>query len=191
MSTPWTVFVEGEGDQCFIECLLQHLDVFEVSTAVIGGRVTHLHKIANEIKKSHDAGNLIALLLDANCDFEGRRREFLTQKERLKLPVERFFLLPNDKDRGSLETLLEEMAVPEHRVLFDCFDEYEACRQKAGRYQPPDRKGRIFTYCEALGIETTAPERDYSDSCYWDLTTPALEPLKRFLVSLQAEEGPT
>lgn len=148
-------------------------------------------KVAPQIQRRHDEGWRVAVLLDANGDYANRREEFVATRKELRLPVERFFLLPNDKDQGSLEILLEEMAVLEHRVLYECFDEYEACRQKYGIYEPPDRKGRIFAYCEALGIETTASERDYSDSCHWDLDTPALEPLRQFLVGLQAEGGAT
>ena len=52
----------------------------------------------------------------------------------------------------------------------------------------PVAKGRIYAYCEALGIETHAARRDYSDPSCWDLGTPALEPLKQFLVGLQRSE---
>ena len=190
MSSRWKIFVEGTGDQCFIEFLLQHLNLSDVSTAVIGGGVAHLHKVAPQIQRSRDEGNLNALLLDANCDFSKRRLEFLEKKEELGLPVDRFFLFPNHGDSGSLEILLEEMAVADHHVLYDCFDGYESCLQEYGKYQTPDPKGRIFAYCEALGIETHAAKRDYSDSSFWDLDTPALDPLNQFLVGLQAgEEG--
>ena len=189
MSSPWRIFVEGKDDQRFLECLLQHMGLSEVSTDTIGGGVGHLHKVKNQIVRSRDEGNRIAVMLDANCDFTSRSEKFLATKDKLQLPVECFFLLPNQADPGSLEILLEEMAVPKHRVLYECFDEYEACRQEYGIYHQPERKGRIYAYCEALGIETTASGRNYSDSCFWDLNAAALEPLKRFLLSLQAEEG--
>ena len=189
MSADWVIFLEGRSDDRFVRCLLESLDVANVDTAVMGGGVSELPKIAPQIQRSHDEGFRVAVLLDADCDFGSRREEFLAKVEELRLPVERFFLLPNDKDQGTLEILLEEMAVSEHRVLYECFDEYEACRQKYGIYHRPDRKGRVFAYCEALGTETAASERDYSDSSYWDMSTPALEPIKRFLLSLQTGKG--
>ena len=187
MSADWVIFLEGDGDDRLIRCLLRHLDVANTDTAVIGGGVSKLSKVAPQIHRSHDEGCRVAVLLDANCDFGNRREEYLTKVDELELPVERFFLLPNHRDPGSLEILLEEMAVPEHRLVYECFDEYEACLQKHDTYERPDPKGRIYAYCEALGIETHAAKRDYSDSSFWDLDTPALEPLKQFLVGLQAE----
>ena len=49
-------------------------------------------------------------------------------------------------------------------------------------------KARIYAYCEALGVETNAKKRDYRDSAYWNLDTPALEPLRAFLRGLQGDE---
>ncbi len=188
MSTPWEVFVEGRDDKCFIRSLLQYLDVANVGTALIGGGVSKLPSVAPQIQRSRDAGNYIAVVLDANSDFSKRRDEFQRCKDQLELPVDRFFLLPNDSDPGCLETLLEQMAVSNHRAVYDCFDKYETCLQSHGTYQLPNLKARIYAYCEALKIETHASKRNYENPSYWDLNTTALEPLKRFLRDLQAEE---
>ncbi|MCY3790041.1 MAG: hypothetical protein OXH63_14775 [Gemmatimonadetes bacterium] len=186
MVADWVVFVEGSDDEHFIRCLLQHISVANVDTARIGGGVSKLPSVAPQIQRRRDAGARIAVVLDANSDFEGRRAEFLRKKDELGLPIDRFFLSPNNKDGGCLETLLEEMAIPDHRVVYDCLKKYEDCLLRNGKYQLPNPKGRIYAYCEALNIETHPSKRNYGDSKYWDLNTPTLEPLKQFLCDLHA-----
>ncbi len=187
MVADWVVFVEGKDDEHFIKCLLKHINIANVDIAPIGGGVSKLPKVANEIKKRQDAGSQIAFVLDANSNFEERCAEFLRQKDKLELP-DRFFLLPNNKDEGCLETLLEEMAIPDHRVVYDCLEKYGDClRSKEGDYQLLNHKGRIYAYCEALNIETHPSKHNYGDPEYWNLNTPALEPLKQFLCNLHAD----
>ena len=188
MVADWVVFVEGHDDEHFIRCLLKYMSVANVDTDRIGGGVSKLPSVAPQIQRRRDAGACIAVVLDSNSDFSKRRDEFQRCKDQLELPVDRFFLLPNDSDSGRLETLLEQMAVSDHRIVYDCLKKYEDCLLSNGKYQLPNPKGRIYAYCEALKIETRASERNYGDPSYWDLNTPALEPLKRFLRDLQAEE---
>ena len=184
MSIDWMVFVEGRDDECFIRCLLQHLGIADVGTGFIGGGVSKLPDFAPQVFRSRDQGKRIALVLDANANFAKRCSEFEKMKNQLSLPVDRYFLLPNNQDSGCLETLLQEMVLPQHRVVYDCFDKYETCLRNHGTYQLPNRKGRIYAYCEALNIETHASKRNYNDPAYWNLNAPTLQPLKQFLGTL-------
>lgn len=185
----WDVFVEGETDQVFLNCLLKHMSISHVRANVIGGGVTHLHVVENNIRRRYDEGSQVAILLDANSSPSNRRVEFLSTRDELDLPVadSHLFLLPNNRNEGDLETLLERISVAEHRAVYDCFEEYENClRRQAGPkpYVVPDRKVKIYAYCAANGIEPRPPGRDYCDARYWDLDAGAIEPLKEFLLSL-------
>ena len=179
------LFVEGGEDKAFLDSLLDHLDVANVSTVEIGGGVSKLQKIKPNLSRALDSGNRIAVILDADSDFSNRRDEFLKCKNQFGLPIDRFFLLPDHKTSGCLETLLEQMAVPSHRGIYKCFDKYKTCLWDRGKpYCLPKPKARIYAYCEALGIETRGTERSYEDSLYWDLDVPELDPLKQFLYDL-------
>lgn len=185
----WDVFVEGDADNVFLKCLLRHMSLSYVRTGVIGGGVTHLHAVENNIRRSYSEGSQVAILLDANSNPSNRKIEFRSKRDELSLPIadDHCFLLPNDRDEGDLETLLERISVAEHRAVYDCFEEYENClrgQAVSKPYSVPDRKAKIYAYCAANGIETQPTERDYCDSRYWDLDAPAIEPLKRFLRSL-------
>lgn len=88
--------------------------------------------------------------------------------------------MPDGQSEGDLESLLLQMTVPQHAHVEKCFDEYEECLKLAS-YSTPDRKGRVYAYCEAIGVEAKGSERDYADSNSWNLDASALEPLKEFL----------
>ena len=187
MSTRWDVFVEGESDEVFLQCLLKYLGISHVCTSVIGGGVSHLPMAEVNISRSYDRGNKIAVLLDADSNLSNRRAEFRDKRDELDLPItdNHCFLMPNDQDSGDLETLLERISVRKHRGVYDCFEQYEGClRNKSKSYRVPDRKAKIYAYCAALKTKTKPKERNYCDSRYWDLSASAVEPLKRFLATL-------
>lgn len=181
----WSVFCEGESDKRFLECLARHLRISGLRFIGMGGAVSRLKTMDPKIRQEHDGGRKVAVILDANSDSQSRRRELLREVVELKLPIDREFLLPNDDDPGELETLLQWVAVHDHAVIHDCFDQYERCLSDAGpSYDPPHIKGRIYAYCEALGIETDYDKRDYTDGRYWNLEAAALAPLRDFLQEL-------
>ena len=186
MAEHWTLFVEGEADQALVRCLLDHLGIDTVAVEMICGGVAHLRHVAPQIRRRYDAGDHIAVLLDANADPQRRRRELQRQQADHDLPIERSYLLPDDHSPGCLETLLEELAMAEYRAIYECFDAYVRCLQSHdARYRIPNRKARVYAWCEALRIET-GPDKNYRDVQYWDLDAPGLEPLKRFLKGLAA-----
>ena len=82
---------------------------------------------------------------------------------------------------------MEKIAVSVHRVVYECFQQYEDCLLNTSEsYHLPNSKARIFAYCEALNIETHANRRNYGDSAYWNLNAPVLNPLKDFLFKLKS-----
>lgn len=177
----WALFVEGPSDKVFIQWLLRCLDVDNVRVDVIGGGVWKLENVANEIRKSRDEGRHIAVLLDADSNVQRRRDDLAQQIARLSLPIERTFLLPDDTGEGDLETLLEQLAPAAHQVVYRCFDEYEACLSSLNpTYTTPNRKARVYAYCETVGAETGA-NKDYDNPMHWNPDAPGLAPLQQFL----------
>ena len=178
----WALFVEGHYDEAFVRWLLDSLEVEDVRLHRIDGGITKLRSVANEIFKSHDVGRHVALLLDADTDPDSTREQLTREVARLDLPIERWFLLPDDAAPGNLETLLEQMAPAAHRAIYTCFDEHEECLRTAG-YRTPDPKARVYAYCHAIGAET-GPNKEYADAQHWDPEVRDLGPLRRFLRGL-------
>ena len=103
----------------------------------------------------------------------------------LNLPVDQFFLLPNNAEPGDLETLLEGLIKEEHRVIIECFERYADCLKNSSElYKLPNRKQKIFSYCSALDTEPKPDLREYQNSQYWDLEADALGDLRAFLLQL-------
>ena len=178
------MFVEGRYDKAFVCWLLRRMNVGNVRVVDIAGGVSKLENVANEILKSHNEGERVALLLDANSNVQHRRDELASEIDRLSLPIERTFLLPDDTGEGDLETLLQQMAPAAHQAVYGCFNEYEACLRRLNReYRTPNRKARVYAYCEAVGAET-GPDKNYDDATHWNPEAPGLEPLRRFLRGL-------
>ena len=81
----WALFVEGDYDEVFVRWLLGFLDVQDVQVNAIGGGVSKLRHAENEIRKSHDEGRRVALLLDADRDTDGTREQLAREVRRLGL----------------------------------------------------------------------------------------------------------
>ena len=169
MARELEIFVEGNDDKVFISYLLRHLQIPDVLVSGIGGGVEKLHLVRNQIRRSYDKGRRIALILDADSNFEERRNRFGQKKVALALPIadDDFFLIPNHRDDGTLETLLRELAVEDHQAIYDCLGRYHACLHEANQaYCGVPEKGQVYAYCEALGIEPNPKDRKYDDRSY-------------------------
>lgn len=147
----WTVFVEGESDIIFVESLLRHLNIPSVDLEEIGGGISKLKRIRQQIQRSYDRGRSVAVILDADSDIAQRRQDLSQTIEELSLPISRSFLLPDDQGSGSLETLLQELATDDHRAVHSCFEAYKYCLMNLSpRYSLPNMKGKDLRILRCL-----------------------------------------
>lgn len=182
MTVTCAIFVEGENDKLFLGAFLNRIGLSNFQLEVIGGGISKLSAAQHRIQRSYDAGKRIAIILDADADISGRRDEIEVEKARLNLPVNYWFLFPDNVRSGNLETLLEKIATERHKRIHDCFTEYQKCLQGiCQNYNMPDSKARIFSYCEAVANGPKEKDRNYSDRRHWNLEAPDLDALKEFL----------
>ena len=128
----------------------------------------------------------MAIVLDADSGVADTRSGYEKVVAEQGLPIERVFFIPNDTDSGKLEDLLEELVADEHRRILECFEEYEECLSTTNpEYATPDKKAKIYAYCEAVGDEPKGEKgRDYLNRSWWNLDAGELDPLRRFLTAL-------
>ena len=182
MSTQFALFVEGVNEYRLLPVLLHRLGLPEFMTERIDGGVSKLSSAKPLMDRRRDEGRRVAVILDADRDAEATSNEFEAEKKRLDLPVERVFLVPDNRSPGSIETLLEAMAPERHRPIHECFAQYREClKEISPEYDLPNLKARIFAYCEAVGNGPKERDRDFGNAAHWNLDAPALEPLKAFL----------
>jgi hypothetical protein len=206
MKKRFQIFVEGDADKKFLSDYYHHL----FSENAPKNSITHTGELSNEktggYRKLLDEANLLNMrsnianggvnlvIFDADEDFETRRKELLAYKEEYGVEFE-LFLLPNNKDAGELENLLENIINPNNRPIFDCWENYE---QELVKLDIPDRtppplttpakKTKIYGYLEALLGESKSQkkmikeaERKYENPLHWNLDAEYLKPLKEFL----------
>ena len=139
-------------------------------------------------------GGTNIVIIDADDDIDVRRSDILSWRQQHGLDFE-LFLLPNNKDKGALEDLLEKIINQDNKCIFECWENYEKelVKQEISWRTPPPlttpaKKTKIYGYLEALLGESQAQknlikekERDYENAQHWNLDAAYLEPLKGFL----------
>ncbi len=198
------IIVEGDADKKFFEDYYHHI----FGKKAPKGSITHpgkdgdtggYQKLKSEnaigiMRQNTDMGGINLVIFDADEDMESRRAELLTIKDDFGVEFE-LFLLPNDKDAGALEDLLENIINPNNQPVMDCWQIYE---EKLGEVRIPTKtpptltipakKTKIYAYLETLlGASKTQKKlikdanRNFENTQHWDLDAKFLETLKEFL----------
>ena len=205
MKKRFRIFVEGDADKKFANDYFHHLFHEDVPQHSInhtgdlkGDKTGGYKKLSEEIniremRINTDQGGVNIVIFDADKDIESRRKELLAIQQEFSVEFE-LFLLPNDKDTGALEDLLENIINPVNQPVMDCWQVYE---DELGKVRIPSKtpptltlpakKTKIYGYLEALlGESNTQKEmikevkRNYEDTRHWNLDAEYLEPLKEF-----------
>ncbi|MBQ9666336.1 MAG: hypothetical protein IJV33_07685 [Bacteroidaceae bacterium] len=206
MKKRFRIFVEGDADKKFLSDYYHHLFQEKAPQYSInhtgdltGEKTGGYKKLSDEINiremrinADQDGVNLV--IFDADNDIEARRKELEAIKEQYHVEFE-LFLLPNDKDTGALEDMLEQIINPVNQPIFKCWENYEKeliKQEIPGRTPPPlttpAKKTKIYGYLEALLGESKTQKnlikeanRNYRNAQHWNLDVEYLKPLKEFL----------
>ena len=198
------IIVEGEADKKFFENYYHHL--FQEKSPA--GSIIHPGKDSstggfmklrkedaiNAMKQNTDAGGKNLVIFDADDDCESRRKELLAIQEEFGVEFE-LFLLPNNKDAGALEDMLEQIINPDNQPVMDCWATYEGELEKVRiptKTPPtltiPAKKTKIYAYLETLLGKSRSQKklikdanRNYENTQHWNLDAEYLEPLNEFL----------
>ena len=200
MKELYTIYVEGIADVRFFSQYIQHL----FGVMVPEERIVKLDGWTNlkgttwlqRMRAITDKDGTNIVIIDADNDIQARRSDILAWKTENDLDFE-LFLLPNNKDAGALEDLLENIINPNNRPILDCWEDYEEELFQLdipGRTPPPlttpAKKTKIYGYLEAMLGESKSQKelikeanRNYENTQHWNLDAEYLEPLKEFLNS--------
>ena len=196
MKDVFTIFVEGIADVVFIKQYVRH--IFGVT--IPDNRIEKLDGWTNlkgwtwqqRMRTNTANGGTNIVIIDADDNIDARRSDVLAWKQQHELEFE-LFLLPNDKDAGALEDLLENIINPNNRPIMACWEDYEKELIKLdilGRTPPPlttpAKKTKIYGYLEALLLKNQKEQikeknRNYENTQHWNLDAEYLDPLKEFL----------
>ena len=205
MRNDLNIFVEGIADARFLKQYIKHVfgeDIADNRIVVLNGWDNlKTEASASRMRSMSDNDGVNLVIVDADKDFQMRKNEIAVWKQENNVEFE-LFLLPNNKDTGALEDLLENIINPNNKPIFECWEEYEKELVKLdipGRTPPPlttpAKKTKIYGYLEALLFETKSQKklikeanRNYQNTQHWDLDAEYLEPLKEFLIKNLRED---
>lgn len=174
------IIVEGPTDKDFFYLYCKYLKL-DVKIYPTEGK-DKLKSQSETLKRNDDETNLI--IFDADNNYNDLKTNIENQIEKMKIPEENYkiFLLPNDKDSGNLETLIEKIAV--HKEILNCFDSYKKCIEGLGNesLQLPTGKDKVFAYMQSFGFKNKIKPDKFDLSPYVDFENEYLDPLKNFLL---------
>jgi hypothetical protein len=200
MRKDFNIFVEGIADARFFKQYIHHLFGEEVADERIVPlkRWNNLKTEASVLRmRSMSAnGGIHLVFIDADKDFQNRKVEIEKWKQANGVEFE-LFILPNNKDKGALEDLLENIINPNNQPIFGCWEDYEKELVRLdipGRTPPPlttpAKKTKIYGYLEALLGESKIQKemikeanRDYKNTQHWNLDAEYLGTLKEFIIN--------
>lgn len=175
------ILVEGYADKNFLElyCKYLNLNMKKLHIEVTEGK-DNLINNANLMRK--DEKHLI--IFDADEDYKNSKANIENQINQMNIPKQNYeiFLLPNNKDNGNLETLIEKIAL--YKEVLNCFEGYEECISKLGinGIKLPHKKSKVFAYMESFGFKNPEEAENFDLSPYVDFENKYLEDLKNFLL---------
>ena len=200
----YQIFTEGKADQAFLENFLTHLGIpcnvlDKMTKNVISidgwnkiGDFQNMQKMVMAVRDEI----IILVILDADNpakEYGGKDARLARLKEMLGdlSGHVKIFLFPDHQSDGDLETLLLRIAQPMHREVLDCWDAYARCvtgkvnATTGESYNTPTLKSKVVEFAAAID-ETVWDHQGFNKSFtnpeIWNLESPALEPLKQFLL---------
>lgn len=172
------ILVEGHTDKDFLELYCKYLNI-EVRIDVVDGKDNLINRV-NLVK----ANKNYLIIFDADNDYNNSKANIENQINQMNIPKQNYeiFLLPNNKDNGNLETLIEKIAL--YKEVLKCFEGYEECISKLGinDIKIPPKKDKVFAYMQSFGFKNTIKPKEFDLSPYVDFEDKYLEDLKNFLL---------
>lgn len=109
MARKINILVEGNSDKKFFEDFLKFLGYNEYTVDTFGG-IGEKDKLLpkNKIKSKIDNNEICLVIVDADDNYSKRKQEIVDYQKINNLNFD-FFIMPNNKDNGALENLLEHI----------------------------------------------------------------------------------
>lgn len=182
------ILVEGISDKSFIEAYLESLYSCKTTENAIEIIATNgkdnLKSFKSKINK-----NKTKIIFDADADIKGSMSNIVKQLKDMDNNFSsncEIFLMPNNKDSGNLETLLENVA--REKCILKCFDNYKECMQKLKDNNQniclPAKKSKTYAYFHSFGFKNGIKDFKINGDMI-DCESEYLQPLKNFLLDIK------
>ncbi len=142
----------------------------------------------------------LAIIQDADDDYDKSEMniKIAITNSKIDKPKISYFLTPNNKDKGDLETLL--LSTIKDNDIVKCFDSYKECLvEKEGIHQKALNKGQVYAYTmySQKGENLHKPQdsfmykkdTNYEDTKLWDLEKREFQPIIKFIKEIFGEDN--
>lgn len=175
------ILVEGPNDEKFIKDYLEYLGLrnkFEV-------KYTDGKKNLRSYKKDVEKNDDIRIIFDAGKCLQKVKDSIKEELGDNLFDKCEIFLIPNNKDIGDLEILIENIA--KEKCILECFEQYKKCieklQNKNENIKLPAKKSKAFAYLESFGFKNKNGDENFKfNEDIFDLDSEYLSPLKDFLL---------
>jgi hypothetical protein len=179
-----TILLEGATDKSLVESMLKELKLtnekFKFTFKGLKG-ISSVKKLIPTLETEITNGNKIIAIVDADKDFD-KRKEEMAELEYIKNGNIDLFILPNNRENGTLEDLL--LSTIEDKSIFDCIEKYKNCLESEKlNTNSIDSKTKLYAY-------TTITHDKIPNKCMdkFDFEHPNFNELKKKLTNLFKEE---
>lgn len=183
------IVVEGHTDKDFIKLYAKHLglELDEKDVQITGkeGKEGGKYNLSNvEGLKQAIVDKRVLIIFDADNNYKKSLHDIYIQLDKLGVDKAKYeiFLMPNNKDTGNLEILLEKIA--KEKCILKCFDRYVSCienvMQKNKNIKTPAKKSKVFAYLSSFGFKNGIEKFQLNEDIF-DLNHSDLTSLKNFL----------
>jgi 5S rRNA maturation endonuclease (ribonuclease M5) len=184
-----SLIVEGKEDVRFLEDFIKFHFGKKISNnafIIIEGKSETIKQSASLIQISSSKPNKNVVIFDADDhDYQSTLEKIKKVEVYLELKFDSIFLFPDNQSQGNLESLLKSSVTKGNEGLFDCIENYAACKcaLKLKKPRAIGEKEKIVIYHGSFEGSGSAQgtKREYLDSEIWDLNAPSLNQLKSFL----------
>lgn len=179
------IIVERHTDKDFIELYCKYLEseIKSVQICQTDGK-DNIKNVKEKIHKALNMSERVLIIFDADDDIQKSLENIQNQLVSLNYSWKNqceIFLMPNNKDAGNLETLLENIA--KEKCILKCFDNYIECIAKLcdknSTIRLPNKKAKVFAYLSSFGFKNGDKNFKMDDSIL-NLQSPYLNNLKDF-----------
>ena len=142
----------------------------------------------------------LAIIQDADDDYDKSEMniKIAITNSKIDKPKISYFLTPNNKDKGDLETLL--LSTIKDNNIVKCFNSYKEClEEKENIHQKALNKGQVYAYTmySQKGENLHKPqdsfiykkETNYEDTKLWDLEKREFQPIIKFIKEIFGEDN--
>ena len=188
ISKPILVVVEGKDDAGVLAKFCKEWAFNDIQFFGVNGKPNN-DNVSAVIQQAGFVDNVkcFAIVRDADDSFDDAKRSAENILSSLSLSIKTsFFISPNNRDNGMLETLLMRIVEQNNCDKNQCINSFMGCLATKGVIIPDHKKDKAKTYAFLSANDDPGKRiNEAAQAGYWDHNNASLKPIKDFFETLR------